>query len=287
MSRKAPTLELFYSYAHADEPMRKKLEKHLATLHQQGLIASWHDRMIGAGTEWEQQIDEHLNRAQIILLLISANFLASPYCSGIEMKRAMERHKANEARVIPVILRPVHWKDVPFAKLQMLPTDGKPIASSHWHNQDEAFTNVAEGIRKVIDELNAAPEDIGTLVNTPLLSRTKTSPSTPIIWNVPYRRNPFFTGREDVLQQLHEYFAQETTAALTQPPAITGLGGIGKTQVAVEYAYRYKDAYHDVFWVNATARETLIEGFVTIARLLALPAKDEQDHSGLLDRREN
>ena len=115
MSRKAPTIELFYSYAHADEPMRKKLEKHLATLHQQGLIASWHDRMIGTGTEWEQQIDEHLNRAQIILLLISANFLASPYCSGIEMKRAMERHKANEARVIPVILRPVHWKDVPFA----------------------------------------------------------------------------------------------------------------------------------------------------------------------------
>ncbi len=279
MSRKAPTIELFYSYAHADEPMRKKLEKHLATLHQQGLIASWHDRMIGTGTEWEQQIDEHLNRAQIILLLISANFLASPYCSGIEMKRAMERHKANEARVIPVILRPVHWKDVPFAKLQMLPTDGKPIASSHWHNQDEAFTNVAVGIRKVIDELNVAPEDIGTLVNMPLPSRTQTSPSTPIIWNVPYRRNPFFTGREDVLQQLHEYFAQATTAALTQPPAITGLGGIGKTQVAVEYAYRYKEAYHSVLWVNATSRETLIEGFVTIARLLSLPAKDEQDQS--------
>ena len=174
-------------------------------------------------TEWEQQIDEHLNRAQIILLLISANFLASPYCSGIEMKRAMERHEANEARVIPVILRSVHWKDVPFAKLQMLPTDGKPIASSRWHNQDEAFTNVAEGIRKVIDELNAAPGNNGTLVNTPLPSRTQTSHSTPIIWNVPYRQNPFFTGRGDVLQQLHEYFTQAKTAALTQPPAITGL----------------------------------------------------------------
>src|SRR5205085_253405 len=133
---KANAIEIFYSYAHKDEAMRRKLENHLAALHQQGLIASWHDRMIEAGTEWEQQIDDHLNRAHIILLLISASFLASPYCSSIEMKRAMERHAAKEARVIPIILRPVHWQDVPFAKLQMLPTEGKPVASARWHNQD-------------------------------------------------------------------------------------------------------------------------------------------------------
>src|SRR6266536_5902611 len=112
-----------------------------------------------------------------------------------------------------------------------------------------------------------------------LITDFRTSRQQTPVWNIPYRRNPFFTGREDLLKQLHEYFTQATTAALTQPPAITGLGGIGKTQVAVEYAYRYKDAYHSVFWVNATARETLIEGFVTIARLLALPAKDEQDQT--------
>ena len=112
-----------------------------------------------------------------------------------------------------------------------------------------------------------------------LITDFRKSRKQPPVWNIPYRRNPFFTGREDVLKQLHEYFTQATTAALTQPPAITGLGGIGKTQVAVEYAYRYKEAYHEVFWVNATARETLIEGFVTIARLLALPAKDEQDQT--------
>ena len=112
-----------------------------------------------------------------------------------------------------------------------------------------------------------------------LITDFRKSRKQPPVWNIPYRRNPFFTGREDLLKQLHEYFTQAKTAALTQPPAITGLGGIGKTQVAVEYAYRYKDTYHDVFWVNATSRETLIEGFVTIARLLALPAKDEQDQT--------
>src|SRR5438094_4349901 len=100
-------IEIFYSYAHADEDLRQELEKHLAALQHEGLIAGWHDRLISAGSEWEQQIDEHLNTANIILLLISASFIASKYCSSIEMKRAMERHEAKEARVIPIILRPV------------------------------------------------------------------------------------------------------------------------------------------------------------------------------------
>ena len=103
----------------------------------------------------------------------------------------------------------------------------------------------------------------------------KREPTT--VWNVPYRRNPFFTGRESVLTQLHKYFTQTRTAALTQPAAITGLGGIGKTQIAVEYAYRYKDEHNEVLWVNATSRETLTESFVSIAGLLTLPVKDEQD----------
>ena len=96
-------------------------------------------------------------------------------------------------------------------------------------------------------------------------------------WNVPYPRNPFFTGREDLLKQLHSHLAQTTIAALTQPPAITGLGGIGKTQIVLEYAHRYRDEYNYVLWVNATGQETLIEGFVSIARLIGLPVKDEQD----------
>ena len=96
----------------------------------------------------------------------------------------------------------------------------------------------------------------------------------PTIWNVPHLRNLYFTGREQVLAYLQETLGGKKTVALTQASAISGLGGIGKTQVAVEYAYRYKEAYHSVLWVNATSRETLIEGFVTIARLLSLPAKD-------------
>lgn len=147
------SIEVFYSYAHKDEKLRNKLETQLSLLKQQGHITNWHDRKIGAGKEWANEIDEHLNTADIILLLISPDFLASDYCYDIEMERALERHNRGEARVIPIILRWVRWQETPLGKLQALPTDAKPVMSSGWHNQDEAFFNIAEGIRKIVEEI--------------------------------------------------------------------------------------------------------------------------------------
>jgi tetratricopeptide (TPR) repeat protein len=144
-------LSIFISYAHKDEPLLNELEEHLALLQNQGVITTWHDRDISAGTEWEREIDTHLNTAQIILLLISASFLASKYCYSTEMKRAIEKHKAGEACVIPVILRPVDWKGAPFGRLQALPTKARPITS--WSDRDEAFLDVAKGIREAIEKL--------------------------------------------------------------------------------------------------------------------------------------
>jgi hypothetical protein len=149
--------EIFFCYAREDEKLRIELEKQLNILKRQGFINFWHDREISAGTEWEREIDTHLNSAHIILLLVSPDFMVSDYCYSKEMTRAMERHEAGEACVIPVILRPVYWRGAPFGKLQALPTDGKPVASSHWHNLDEAFYDVAEGIRKAVEEMNASP----------------------------------------------------------------------------------------------------------------------------------
>src|SRR5690349_18899783 len=112
----ANQVTVFYSYAHADERLRKQLETHLGLLRQQGLIATWHNRQIVPGTDWAQELDEHLATARVILLLISPDFLASDYCYGIELRRALERHEAGEAQVIPILLRPVaDWGTAPFA----------------------------------------------------------------------------------------------------------------------------------------------------------------------------
>jgi len=145
------TIEVFYSYAHEDEELVKELRKHLSILKRQGVIRDWYDREITAGTDWKGQIDQHLNSAEVLLLLVSADFLASDYCYDVEMTRALERHDQSEARVIPVILRPVDWKGAPFGKLQSLPTDGKPVTS--WTSRDEAFTDVAGGIRQAVSQL--------------------------------------------------------------------------------------------------------------------------------------
>ncbi|MCK9565105.1 MAG: right-handed parallel beta-helix repeat-containing protein [Methanothrix sp.] len=147
-------VEVIISYSHKDEMLRDELEKHLSILKRQKLISTWYDRKIGAGEEWKGQIDEHLDSARIILLLISADFLASDYCYDIELKRAMERHESGQACVIPIILRPVEWKGAPFGKLQALPTNAEPIVSKKWGCTDEAFVDVARGLRAAVGSLN-------------------------------------------------------------------------------------------------------------------------------------
>jgi hypothetical protein len=142
-------IDVFYSYAHEDETLRNELAKQLKLLKRQGKIDEWYDREITGGEEWEHKIDVHLNTASIILLLVSPDFITSDYCYDTEMMRAMERHELGEARVIPVILRPTDWHSAPFGKLQALPKDGKPITT--WSNHDEAFLDVARGIRKVVE----------------------------------------------------------------------------------------------------------------------------------------
>ncbi len=149
-------LRLFYSYSHHDERFRKRLETELVLLQKEGFITAWHDRMIGAGEEWKASIDEHLENSQIILLLISSDFIASDYCYDIETRRALEKHEAGEARVVPIILRTTdNWTSTPVGKLQALPTDGKAITGRGWHNQDEAWAAVVKGIRKVAMEMKS------------------------------------------------------------------------------------------------------------------------------------
>jgi hypothetical protein len=145
---------IFFSYSHDDENHRDRLEKHLAMLKNQGLIEVWHDRGIEAGSVIDDAIDAELETADVILLLVSASFIGSPYCYSREMKRAMERHEAREAVVIPVIVQPCDWHPAPFGKLLAAPKDGKAITL--WANAEEAFADVARQVRTVVERLGAA-----------------------------------------------------------------------------------------------------------------------------------
>ncbi len=146
------SVQIFFCYAHEDEELLNKLKAHLRPLERQGLIDVWQDRDISAGTEWEQEIEKHLNEADIILLLVSPDFMNSEYCYGIEMKRALERHQRGDVKVIPIIVRPVYWQGI-LGNIQALPKDALPITDPYWHTLDQALHNVAEGIRKAVERL--------------------------------------------------------------------------------------------------------------------------------------
>lgn len=150
--------KVFFSYSHADEDLRDQLETQLAMLKRQGVIETWHDRRIGAGQEIDRSIDTHINTDEIILLLVSPDFIASDYCYNVEMTQALSRHDRGEAVVIPVILRACDWHDAPFGRLMATPRDGRPV--TQWPDRDEAFLQVAKAIRAAAEMQSGGSHDV-------------------------------------------------------------------------------------------------------------------------------
>src|SRR5436305_13692624 len=150
----SPELEIcvkvFVSYAHEDQEYHQKLLQHLSLLMHSGKITIWHDQELLAGVDWENQINTRLSEADIILLLISANFLASKYCWNKEFQVALSRHKRGEAWIIPIIVKPVDWRSSPLGQFQVLPTGSKPV--TQWNDLEAAFEDVVQGIRKVVEQ---------------------------------------------------------------------------------------------------------------------------------------
>ncbi len=166
-------IDIFFSYAHKDEELRDQLAAHLDALRQSGMIRDWHDRRLKPGDDWEHELDSQIEKAHVILLLVSVDFAASKYCVEVEMKRALERHALGAAHVIPVILRACRWQNMPLAKLQVLPKDGVPIMS--WNNRDEAWMSVVDGILTIANEIQdgplSGPKSVPTINKPPTPSR--------------------------------------------------------------------------------------------------------------------
>ncbi|GHO96633.1 hypothetical protein KSF_066810 [Reticulibacter mediterranei] len=264
MGTQSIPIEVFYSYADVDEALCHELDRHLRQLQRDGLITTWYRGKSIAGTDWAKTLDQHLNTASIILLLVSSDFVNSDYCYGTEMQRAMERYDLGETLIFPILLRPVDWASAPFRKLRPLPSNG--VSITIWRNRDAAFANVAQEIRTALQNIH-------------YLKVSAPAAPLPHIWNIPYSPNPVFTGREEILTDLANALKVGQAAVPPQPLAISGLGGIGKTQVAVEYAYRHRQNYRAVFWVLADTSESLLSGYIAIASLLNLQEKDEQDRT--------
>jgi tetratricopeptide (TPR) repeat protein len=252
-------IQIFISFAPSvrkDKKMFDELKKHLNVLKQQGSIEGWYDSEIDTGSDWRKQIDTYIKSADIIVLLLSVDFFASERCREIEFKQAVERCKARVARLLSVILRPFNVNGLIPNESDLLPSNG--IAVAQWSDRDVAWEEIARSIRKVVEELRQQLAKAGSRPVRPHISQ----------WNVPYRRNPLFMGREDMLDELHHYFvAYQTSIHIL---AIHGMNGIGKTQLAIEYAYRYQNDYHMIYWIRASSRELFITDVIAFAQQLSI-----------------
>ncbi|GAB4151090.1 MAG: hypothetical protein Fur0046_30370 [Cyanobacteria bacterium J069] len=215
-------LTLFVSYSHRDEALKDELIVHLANLKRQGKIAAWQDRDIEAGTEWDAEIKQQLESAEIILLLITPRFLASDYCYDLEMQRAVQRHNEGTARVIPIILKPCDWQGSPFSKLQVLPKDAKAV--TQWPDQDEAFLNVVQGIRRAVESLHAK-KHLGATPDS--ANAADVAPPQPLTPQFSTYNPATFTGREAETADLTQVLVGSCRIL-----AIVGMTGIGKTALA-------------------------------------------------------
>src|SRR5260370_19068857 len=146
-------ITIFYSYAREDKSLRDRLVKHLSLLKRQGHISDWSDQNVKPGQERKKEINKNLLSADIILLLVSANFLATNYCETSEVEMAMRRHDAGDAWVIPILVRPVDWETSSIVKLQALPYSLSPVAN--WPNRDSAFEEISKNIRSLVMDLQS------------------------------------------------------------------------------------------------------------------------------------
>jgi tetratricopeptide (TPR) repeat protein len=260
----------FISYNKADRQWAEWIAWQLEEAGYTTLLQVWDFR---PGSNFVLQMDEATRTTECTLLVLSSDYLKANFTQP-EWAEAFRRDpKGEKGHVIPVRVRECEPTGL-LASIVYIDLVGL--------NEAKACERLLAGIRRDRAVPTIAPAFPGTVQH--LLPQQPRFPSAPSpLWNIPYRRNPYFTDQESILTHLHDVLNADNAAALIQPQAISGLGGIGKTQIALEYAYRHRDKYQAVLWVQADSQESLTTGFIALATLLNLPEKDTQDQTIIVE----
>jgi hypothetical protein len=229
-------------------------------MQREGLIEGWHDRRLEPGSDWDDKIRAELECADVILFLVSPDFLSSNYCYDIEVRFALEREARGEARVIPIILREVAWEESVFADLSALPTDGKAVCSAHWHSKDQAFTDIARGLRKLVRKIEDRK-------SSDRLPRPRPAHLATNLTRF-HRKNPHFAGRESTLAELDSLLPIGSGGLVT----MFGLGGVGKTQTAIEFAFR-RSKSAPTWWLPAEEPTRILTEYCALAPILGIDVR--------------
>ncbi len=255
--------DFFISYTSADRPWAEWIAWQLEQEGYTTLIQAWD---FAPGSNFVLQMDTAAKTAERTIAVLSPAYVQSGFTAAEWVAAFAHDPKGEQRLLVPVRIRPFDVEGL-LGQLVYIDLVGR--------DEQEARTVLLAGVRRERAKPLTSPA-------YPAVAQTQAErpafPSAlPSLWNIPYRRNPYFTGREELLTRLHEFLHSGKVTALSQPQAISGLGGIGKTQTAVEYAYRYRGDYQVVLWAAAATREALISDFVALAALLQLPERDLAD----------
>ena len=274
-------IEIFCCYAREDQSFLLKLRTHLALLEREGMLNIWYDQNISPGSEWEQEINKHLNTAHLILLLVSPDFIASEYCYSKEMKQAMERQERGEAYVIPILLRSSIWQETPFAKLQVLPNNARAV--TEWRNRDQAWFDIAQGIEHVAKELfrklsMTSSQQSQSTINTARLHPKSIDEIVRYDWGEA-PDVPIFFGRTKELITLEQWITEDCCRLVTilgmkgigktKLSVKLGRGGIGKTDLSLKLARGIQDRFDYVIWRRLLNAPKLSEILTDLIKLLS------------------
>src|SRR6266481_4485053 len=255
--------DFFISYTSADRPWAEWIAWQLEHEGYTTLIQAWD---FAPGSNFVFEMDTAARTAERTIAVLSPAYVQSSYTPSEWVAAFAHDPKGEQRLLVPVRIRPFDAEGL-LRQVVYIDLVGR--------EEQEARTVLLAGVRRERAKPLASPAFPAVAQTQP--EQPAFPSALPFLWNIPYRRNPYFTGREDLLTRLHELLHSGKAAALTQPQAISGLGGIGKTQTAVEYAYRSRDDYPAVLWASAATRETLISDFVALAALLQLPERDTAD----------
>ena len=245
--------KVFISYSHKDEEWENRLQAQLAVLENQGLLSVWEDRKIAGGDDWYPAIEQAIESAHIAILLISANFLSSKFILGKEVPPLLERRKKEGLRVIPLILKPCPWQTVEWlSKIQGRPLDNKPLSGFDEHNRDHHLSELALEINTLLNNISPATQpDVPDAASSSSPKATYDPCNAAFL--VPFRaKGKYMVGRDKALEKVRQQLLAGKPTSIGQTALFQGIGGLGKTQLAVEYAYQYRDEYpNGVYWITA------------------------------------
>lgn len=223
--------KVFIGYSHQDDVWLERLQVHLTPLERDGLIDRWDHTRIRAGSRWRDEIKSALDAAQVAVLLISADFMASDFIATGELPSLLAAAEKNGLVILPLIISPSKFQVTEsLSRFQSVNPPPRPLIGLEKGKQEEILIKLKEDILSALQGPSSRDEGARPT-------------SSHRVSNIPMPRNNYFTGREDILEALHAGFMSGRS---TQ--ALGGIGGVGKKQTALEYAYRYEPDYQFVLW---------------------------------------